>query len=67
MENKLTDLQIAQAFADENRHALAWGKRELHRGFCYWFVDGRLDEYGIAARKLVREYLINARALVVGA
>jgi hypothetical protein len=58
MEKQLTEAQLALAFADEHRNVLSWRKRRPLRGepLC-WFYKGRLDEYGIWARKLGRDYL----------
>jgi hypothetical protein len=55
---KLTPEQLAQVFADQYRYTLSWRIRRPGRGepFC-WFVNGRLDEYGIAALELGRGFL----------
>ena len=55
---KLTAEQQAQVFANQYRCTLSWRIRRPGRGepFC-WFVDGRLDEYGIATLELGRGFL----------
>ena len=55
---KLTVEELAQVFADQQRYALSWRIRRPGRGepFC-WFVNGRLDEYGIATLELGRGFL----------
>ena len=55
---KLTAEQLAQVFADQYRYTLSWRIRRPGRGepFC-WFVNGRLDEYGIATLELGRGFL----------
>ena len=55
---KLTAEQLAQVFADQYRYTLSWCVRRPGRGepFC-WFVNGRLDEYGIATLELCRGFL----------
>ena len=47
-----------QVFADQYRYTLSWRVRRPGRDepFC-WFVDGRLDEYGIATLELGRGFL----------
>lgn len=55
---KLTDKELAQVFADQYRYTLSWRVRRPGRSepFC-WFVNGRLDEYGIATLELGRDFL----------
>ena len=55
---KLTDEQLAQSFAEEHRDILSWRiRRPLHGEPHCWFVNGRLDEYGILTRDLGRKFL----------
>jgi len=57
-EIKLTDEQLAQSFAEEHRDILSWRIRRPRRGEPHcWFVNGRLDEYGILTRDLGRKFL----------
>jgi len=55
---RLTAEELVQVFADQYRYTLSWCVRRPGRGepFC-WFVDGRLDEYGIATLQLGRGFL----------
>ena len=55
---KMTAEELAQVFADQYRDAVSWRIRRPGRGepFC-WFVNGRLDEYGIATLELGRGFL----------
>ena len=55
---KLTVEALAQVFADQYRYTLSWRVRRPGRGepFC-WFVNGCLDEYGIATLELGRGFL----------
>ena len=57
---KLTPEQLVQVFADQYRYTLSWRVRRPGRDepFC-WFVDGRLDEYGIATLELGRGFLMD--------
>ena len=54
---KLTAEELAQVFADQYQYTLSWRIRRPGRGepFC-WFVNGRLDEYGIATLELGRGF-----------
>jgi hypothetical protein len=63
MEKKLTEAQLARAFADEHCNVLSWRKRLPFPSEPYcWFFRGRLDEYGILAHKLARDFLaVNAQ------
>ena len=55
---KMTEDELAQVFANEYRWRLSWSVRGSHPGEPHcWFVDGRLDEYGISARDLGRSFL----------
>lgn len=52
--------ELAQAFAAEYRDIVSWRARRPHPGEPHcWFVNGRLDEYGISARDLGRIFLKN--------
>lgn len=58
-ENKLTDEQLAQSFAEEHRDILSWRIRRPRPGEPHcWFVNGLLDEYGILTRDLGRKFLM---------
>jgi len=52
-----SDLEIARNFAAQHDGVLAWRKRDPSGQFHYWFVRGKMDEYGIEARKVIRNYL----------
>jgi hypothetical protein len=57
-EIKRSDEQLAQSFAEEHRDILSWRIRRPRRGEPHcWFVNGRLDEYGILTRDLGRKFL----------
>ena len=55
---KMTAEELAQVFADQYGDVVSWRVRRPGRGepFC-WFVNGRLDEYGIATLELGRGFL----------
>jgi hypothetical protein len=58
MEKQLTEVGLAQGFADEYRDVLSWRKRHHHSGQPFgWYYEGRLDEYAIWARKLALDWL----------
>jgi hypothetical protein len=55
---KMNAEDLAQLFADEYREILSWRLRRPHPGEPHcWFVNGRLDEYGISTRNLGRTFL----------
>ena len=55
---ELTTDEVAHVFAEIYRDTVSWRVRRSGRGEPYcWFVDGRLDEYGIATLDLGRGFL----------
>lgn len=54
----MTNEQLAQSFAEQYRDILSWRIRQPRSGEPHcWFVNGRLDEYGILTRNLARQFL----------
>ena len=63
MEAKLTDPQIARAFALKYHHEIAWLRRKYRPNQpYYWCVRGRWDDTGTAAARLLLQYLKESSA-----
>ena len=67
MEAKLTDPQIARAFALKYHHEIAWLRRKYRPNQpYYWCVRGRWDDTGTAAARLLLQYLKESSARGLG-